>query len=89
MYQINGLSLCSIQVHEGSSCSWFGLRTYTVDLNCSFANSETTSVHQALQIWFPTKPPMFTIVDIVEQGHVPIFLTAANAEPTCAVGNAP
>ena len=39
----------------------------------SYANSETTSVHHALKIWFPTKPPMFTIVDIVEQGRVSIF----------------
>ena len=38
----------------------------------SFANSETASFHQALNIWFPTRLPMFTIVDIVEQGRVPI-----------------
>ena len=42
--------------------------------NFSFANSETTSVHQALKMWFPTTPPMFTIVDIVEQERVPILL---------------
>ena len=34
----------------------------------SFANSETSSFYQALNMWFPTKPPMFTIVDIIEQG---------------------
>ena len=39
----------------------------------SFANSETTIVRQALKIGFPTKPPTFTIVDIVEQGRVPIL----------------
>ena len=32
----------------------------------SLANSETTTVHQALKVWFPTKPPMFTLMDIVE-----------------------
>ena len=37
----------------------------------SFANSETTSIRQALKTWFPTKPPMLTVVDIVEQGRVP------------------
>ena len=41
----------------------------------SFANSETTIVHQALKVWFPTKPPMFTLVDIVEQGRVPILFS--------------
>jgi hypothetical protein len=41
----------------------------------SFANSEATSVHQALKIWFPTKPPMFTIVALVEQGRVPILFS--------------
>ena len=41
----------------------------------SFANSETTTVHQALKVWFPTKPPMFTLVDIVEQGRVPILFS--------------
>jgi len=40
-----------------------------------FANSETTTVHQALRNWFPTKPPMFTVVDIVEQGRVPILFS--------------
>ena len=40
-----------------------------------FANLEKTSVHQALNIWFPTQPPMFTIVDIVEQGRVPILFS--------------
>ncbi len=45
-------------------------------LQCfSFAKSETTSVHQALKIWFPTKPPMFTVVDIVEQGRAPILFS--------------
>ena len=50
--------------------------TYTIIPSTSMfacANSETTSVHQALKIWFPTEPPMFTIVDIVEQGRVPIL----------------
>ena len=41
----------------------------------SFAKSETTTVHQALKIWFPTKPPMSTLVDIVEQGRVPILFS--------------
>ena len=41
----------------------------------SFANSETTSVHQAVNMWFPTKTPMFTVVDIVEQGRVPILFS--------------
>ena len=41
----------------------------------SFANSETTTVHQALKVWFPTKPPMFTLVDNVEQGRVPILFS--------------
>ena len=41
----------------------------------SFANSETTTVHQALRVWLPTKPPMFTVVDIVEQGRVPILFS--------------
>ena len=41
----------------------------------SYANSEITSVHQALKFWFPTKPPMFTVVDIAEQGCVPILFS--------------
>ena len=41
----------------------------------SFANSETTTVHQALKIWFPTKPPMSTLVDSVEQGRVQILFS--------------
>jgi hypothetical protein len=41
----------------------------------SVANSETTSVHEELNIWFPTQPPMFTIVDIVEQGRVSLLLS--------------
>ena len=41
----------------------------------SFASSETTTVHQALKVWFPTKPPMSTLVDIVEQGRVPILFS--------------
>ena len=41
----------------------------------AFAKSETTSVHQALNICCPTKPPMFTIVGIVEQGSVPMFFS--------------
>ena len=41
----------------------------------SLANSETTSVHQAYKNWFQTQPPMFTIVDIVEQGRVPILFS--------------
>ena len=41
----------------------------------AYAKAETTSVHQALKVWSPTKPPMFTIVDIVEQGRVPILLS--------------
>ena len=41
----------------------------------SFANSETTTVHQTLNIWFLTTPPMCTIVDIVEQGRVPILFS--------------
>ena len=41
----------------------------------SFANSETTTVRQAFRVWFPTKPPMFTVVDIVEQGRVPILFS--------------
>ena len=32
----------------------------------SFANSETTSVHQAMNIGFPTTPPMFPVVVTVE-----------------------
>ena len=41
----------------------------------SFANAETTYVHQALKFWCPTKPPMFTVVDIVEQGRGPILFS--------------
>ena len=40
---------------------------------CSCANSETTPIYQAIKSWFPTTPPMFTVVDIVEQGRVPIL----------------
>ena len=36
---------------------------------------KTTTVHQALEFWFPTKPPMFRLVDIVEQGRVPILFS--------------
>ena len=55
----------------------------------SFANSDTTSVQHALKIRFPTKPPMLTIVDIVEQGRVPsLFFTSANEKPTDAIGYA-
>ena len=32
-------------------------------------------MHQALKFAFSTKPPMFTIVDIVEQGRVPILFS--------------
>ena len=46
----------------------------------SFANSETTSVHQAVNMWFPTKTPMFTVVDIVEQGRVPILFSLKQHE---------
>ena len=42
---------------------------------CYFPLSETTYGHQALNMWFPTKPPMFTVVDIVEQGRVPILFS--------------
>ncbi|MFM7826760.1 MAG: hypothetical protein ACKO82_03990, partial [Acidimicrobiaceae bacterium] len=38
------------------------------NLNMSFANSQTTSAYQTLKVWFPTRPPMYTIADIVEQG---------------------
>ena len=39
-----------------------------------------------VEIGFPTKPPMFTVVDIVEQGRVPILLfTSTNEEPSDAV----
>ena len=41
----------------------------------SCAKSETTTPHQALKISFPTQPPMYTVVDIVEQGRVPILLS--------------
>ena len=41
----------------------------------SFATPQTTTVHQALTIAFPTKPPMCTIVDIVEQGRVQILFS--------------
>ena len=41
----------------------------------SSANSETTTVHQALKVWFLTRPPMFMLVDIVEQGRVPILFS--------------
>ena len=40
----------------------------------SFDKSETTPVHQALKMWFPTKPPVFIVVDIGKQGRVPILL---------------
>ncbi len=41
----------------------------------SFAISDTTTFHQALRICFPTKPPTFTVVDIVDQGRVPILFS--------------
>ena len=47
----------------------------------SFAKSETTTVHQALKVWFPTQPPMFTLVDIVEQGRIHILFSSTNEEP--------
>ena len=36
---------------------------------------KTTTVHQALKDWVPTKPPMSILVDIVEQGRVPILFS--------------
>ena len=54
-----------------------------------FANSETTSAHQALEFWFPTKPPMFIVVDIVEQGRAPIpLLIAADEAVAQEIGHA-
>ena len=47
----------------------------------SFANSETTTVHQALKVWF-------TVVDIVEQGRVPILFSLTNENIEDAVGYA-
>ena len=75
---------------KGSPYSRFGLRHASSTSTISFANSKATSVHQALKIWFPTKPPMFTIVDIVEQGRVPILcsLKQMKKKPTNAVGYA-
>ena len=43
--------------------------------NFVFANLETTSVHHALKILFPRTPPMFTVVDIVEQARVRILFS--------------
>ena len=53
-----------------------------------FANSETTSVQQALNVWFPTKPPMLIVVEFVEQGRVPnTLLLAADEEPQHEIGH--
>ena len=55
----------------------------------SFANSETTTVHQARKVWFPTKPPMITV-----GGHCGtrtssyLVLTSTNEEPPDATGYA-
>lgn len=44
----------------------YELAPYTVKF--AFANSGATTA------WCPKAPPMFTVVDIVEQGRVPIFV---------------
>ncbi len=40
-----------------------------------FANSQATNCTEKMRIWFRTKPPIYTDVDIVEEGSVPILFS--------------
>ena len=40
-----------------------------------FANSQATNCKEKMRIWFHTKPPIYTDVDIVEEGNVPILFS--------------
>ena len=62
MYQINGLSLLIEQVHEKQ----LRLMVWATNLYDYVSLS-------GIEGLVPTKPPMFTIVDIVEQGRVPMM----------------
>ena len=41
----------------------------------SFANGDWDPVYEKCRIWFPTKPPSFTDVDVLNKGAVPILLS--------------
>ena len=41
----------------------------------SFANSNNTRVWEKCRVWFPTKPPCSTDIDICEEGNVPILMS--------------
>jgi hypothetical protein len=41
----------------------------------NFAKSQSTKCTEKIRIWFPTKPPLSTDFDIVEEGNVPMLLS--------------
>ena len=45
------------------------------NVSFKFANSHASDCYQKLRIWFNTSPPVYTDVDIIEEGNVPILLS--------------
>ena len=45
------------------------------DASFKFANSHGTDCSQKIRIWFNTSPAIYTDVDIVEEGKVPILMS--------------
>ena len=60
-----------------SACADYGICTEILPTHSysSFANSNTTRVWEKCRVWFPTKPPCSTEIDICEEGNVPILMS--------------
>ena len=41
----------------------------------SFANSEQDTIEWKVRVWFPTSPPVFTDIEVLEKGNCPILLS--------------
>ena len=41
----------------------------------AFANSQQSYCHECLVAWFPTTPPCFKEIDVLEEGNVPSLLS--------------
>ena len=60
-----------------SACVDYGMWTEFLPTHSyfSFANSNTTHVWEKCRVWFPTKPPFSTDIEICEEGNVPILMS--------------
>ena len=55
-------------------------RTHTV---MTFADSKTVTLYWCVEVTFPTQPPVKTIIDCHDEGHIPILMSLPQMQNLC------